>query len=76
MVVNNKVAKLNDNNCINIISYMDQGLSSIESFNKELRKNRHNPKLINGFERRKDKYSWIFSLLELDLNEIQYTQTC
>ena len=75
LIVKNYIAKLNDNNCINIISYMNQGLSTIESFTKELKRNRHNPLLIKGFERRTDKYFWIFSMLELEMNEVQCTQT-
>ncbi len=78
MVVNNYIAKLNDNNCANIISYMNQGLTATESFTKELKKNRHNPKLIKGFERRNDKYFWIFAFLEEEMNEqkIQCIETC
>ena len=76
MIVRNYIAKLNNNNCNNVISYMNQGLSAILAFDTELRKNRHNPKLINGFERRNNKYFWLFSMLEMEMNEIQCTQTC
>jgi len=78
LVVRNYIAKLNSNNCLNIIYYIEQGLTVIDSFNKELKKNRHNPKLIKGFERRTDKYFWIFSMLEIEMskqNKIQYVQT-
>lgn len=76
MIVRNNIAKLNDNNCRNINYYMDQGLSAIESFDLELKKNRHNPNKIIGYEQRNDKWFWLFKLLEMELNEIQCMRTC
>ncbi|NFO58596.1 hypothetical protein FDB39_17435 [Clostridium botulinum] len=76
MVVRNNIAKLNDNNCRNIVEYMNSGLSALESFNLEFKKNRHNPYKIKGLEIRNDKWFWIFKVYEMELNEIQSIQPC
>lgn len=76
-MVRNYIAKLNDNDCKQVIDYMNLGLNATESFFKLLKKNRHNPNKIIGYEYRNDKYFWIFKILEMELNsEQQYIQTC
>lgn len=79
-MVRNYIAKLNDNDCRQVIEYMNLGLNATESFFKLLKKNRHNPFKIQSIENRNDKYYWIFKLLEIEMKELnseqQYIQTC
>lgn len=71
MIVKNNIVKFNDNNCKNINNYMCQGLSTIQSFDFEIRKNRHNPNKIIGYEYRYDKWHWLFKLLEIELEDMK-----
>ena len=75
MLVTKNIAKLNDNNCRNIVEYLSQGLTAIESFKLETKKCRHNPNKIIAYKYRNDKWYWIFKLLEMELNEIQNIQS-
>lgn len=70
MIVKNHIAKLNDNNCRNIIQLMNSGLEPIESFKIEFKKNKHNFDKIKGIEIRNNKYYWIFSLLNMELQSL------
>ena len=76
MVVRKNIAKLNDNNCKNICSYLSQGLSITDAFCAETRRNRHNPDKIKAYEYRNDKWYWLFKLLDSEQNMVQYTQSC
>lgn len=70
MVVRHCVAILNDNNCRNINSYLEQGMSALESFNLEAKNNGINPNKIIGYEIRTDKWNWLFCLLDIELKEV------
>lgn len=69
MIVKDGVVKLNDNNCRNINNYMCQGLSTIEAFYLETRKNKYNPSKIIGYEYRNDKWYWLFQLFQTELSK-------
>lgn len=71
MVVRHYIAKLNDNNCRNINTYLEQGMSALEAFDLEAKKNRNNPKKIKGYEIRTDKWNWLFVLLNMELESMQ-----
>lgn len=70
MVVRNGIVKLNDNNCKNIIKSMNSGIDVIDSFKIEFKRNRNNFDKITGIEIRNDKYYWIFSLLNIELQSL------
>lgn len=76
MIVIKNMIKLNDNNCKNIEDYMNLGLTVTESFNLEVKKNRHNINKIKGVYYRTDKWFWITKLLEMELKEKQFLQSC
>jgi len=76
MVVNNHMAKLNDNNCRNVATYIGQGLSVTDAFCMEVKRTRNNPKHIYAYEYRNDKWFWLFKFLDSEQNMIQYTESC
>ena len=70
MLVKNHIAKLNDNNCKNIINLMNQGIEIIDAFKIECKRTKNNFNKLNGIEIRDDKYYWIFSLLNMELQSL------
>lgn len=75
--ITNGIAKFNDNNCKQVIENYSQGLSITESFLTEIKRNNNNPKIINTIQSRKDKYYWIFKLLQTEQEylRIQYEKS-
>lgn len=71
MVVKHNIAKLNDNNCRNIIELMNTGLNAIEAFKIECKRTRNNYNKLKGVEARNDKYYWIFALLSLEFQSLK-----
>lgn len=63
----NYIAQFNDKNCSHVNDYMKQGLSIVEAFELELKKNRHNPVLIQGVKTTHKKWLWMFTLLKTEL---------
>ena len=76
MVVRNNIAKLNEDNCKNIIDYIEQGLTTIQAFKLEFKKTRNNFEKIKSIQYKNDKYFWIFKILEMEMKEIQLIQSC
>lgn len=70
MRVRHNIAKLNDNNCRNIVNLMNAGIDVIEALKIECKRTRNNYNKLIGIEVRNDKYYWIFALLNMELQSL------
>lgn len=59
------IAKLNRDECGQVVALLDSGYDIKNSFEKVIRKSRNNPNIITKFEFYNNKYHWIFRLHRL-----------
>lgn len=72
LIVKNHIAKLNDNNCKNIIKLMNTGIDVTEAFRAECKRTRNNFDKLKGIKIRNDKYYWIFALLNIEFQSLSF----
>lgn len=64
------VAKFNNNDCKEIISNIESGLSFKESFDNVIVNKRHNPYVITSLSIKDIKYAWLLKAYQMDMQSI------